>query len=130
MKKRIFLAAALCLLLLAGCVVGGKPSITGSITAADVESLSVSVGNFFSSARDDTRRNVVSNAEDIERILTALNALTIVREADIYEMPFANIIFDFHLTNGENLWIMNNGYFVHTRDGFFLVDASLDAEEF
>jgi len=130
MKKIILLATILCLLLvmLVGCV-GGKPLITANMTAVDVEMLAVFTGGVPSQAE----KKIVTADDDIERILTALGALTIVREAnsDDYLAGGIGMIFSFRLTNGYNLVIKNHGNLIYADSGIHVVDGtSLDTDDF
>ena len=138
--KKILSRTVLCLLLfvLSGCVVGGKPSITAFLTVSDIEEIEI----FRGGVPSQTYRKIVTEQEDIERIINALNALTIVREADSndYIAGGIGITFNFPLQNEHRLVVKNHGNLITQISGWigdspkvihYIVDGtSLDTDEF
>ena len=100
-----------------------------SFTAADVEKIDVFTGAVPAQAVKKT----VTNEADIAKIITALNALTIEREATDDDMLAGGIgtTFHFYLSNEGSYTIRNHGNLLHTADGQFVVKGtSLNTDDF
>jgi hypothetical protein len=100
-----------------------------SFTAANVRKIEVFTGAVPAQAVKKT----VTNEADIIKIITALNALNIEREATDDDMLAGGIgtTFHFYLSNEGSYTIRNHGNLLHTSNGLFVVKGtSLNTDDF
>jgi hypothetical protein len=125
-KKSFVLGITILILFVS--LVGCNKTESISFVATDVENIDVFTGSVPARARKKT----VTDVEDINKIITALNVLTIVREATDDDSLSGGIgmQFCFHLSNGDNYVIKNHGNLLHTSNGSFVVKgASLSTDK-
>jgi len=127
MKKTY--ALGMTILIFLALLVGCNKVNNISFVVDDIENIEVFTGSVPARAFKKT----VTDVEDISKIINALNALTIVREATDDDSLSGGIgmQFGFHLSSGDNYVIINNGNLLHTENGSFVVKGtSLSSDKF